>query len=125
MAATWNPVLVIDDQPDLRTSLADFIRDHGYGVETAANGWEALQKLRAGLRPCIIVMDLMMPEMNGFMFRTQQMLDPQLANIPVVAHSGVRELSRYAQLLEANAYIEKPAELEYVMSVIRKHCLKS
>jgi CheY-like chemotaxis protein len=70
-------ILVIDDQPDARAGLEIMLRRDGYTVETAANGREALDKLWRGLRPCIILMDLMMPVMTGYEFRQEQMEYPE------------------------------------------------
>ena len=115
-------VLVIDDHADLRDGLQVVLRREGYEVETAAHGREALNKLHTGLRPCVIVMDLMMPVMNGFEFREAQLADPTLASIPLIAYSGVTDPRRTAQQLHAAAYVNKPTEVEELASVVRQFC---
>ena len=78
-------VLVVEDDAAIRQALIDAIRADGYRVETAINGLEALEKLRWGLRPCLIVLDMQMRLMTGWEFRAEQMKDPALSKIPVVA----------------------------------------
>ena len=124
MAYVHPGILVIEDSVDLRNGLFEVLRGEGYAAETAATGREALDKLRAGFQPCIILMDLMMPEMNGFEFRTAQLADPELATIPLIAYSGVDDLATHAKQLRANAFIRKPAEISAIMSLVREHCLK-
>jgi CheY-like chemotaxis protein len=77
-------VLIIDDDDDLRESLAEILRDEGYAVEQFGDARHALSAIRRGLRPSLILLDLMMPEMNGWEFRAEQQKDPTLNDIPVV-----------------------------------------
>jgi CheY-like chemotaxis protein len=76
--------LVVDDDEDVRIALRLFLEGEGFVVEEAVNGSEALQRLRSGLRPQLIVLDLMMPVMTGWEFREQQRAAPELKDIPVV-----------------------------------------
>lgn len=117
-------ILLIDDHTDLRDGLEELLRREGYSVEAAANGREALDKLHAGLRPCVILMDLMMPVMTGFEFRQQQMADPELGGIPVIAYSGMTDVDDSVRQLQAVAYVEKPIEFERLIALVRQHCLK-
>jgi len=117
-------VLIVDDDHEPRDKLAQLIRAEGYAVDTARNGQEALEKLRAGARPCIILLDLQMPDMDGFEFRHVQLKDPDFQDIPIVLYSAGQSLSDYAELLGAAAFIQKPTELARLMVLIRKHCLK-
>lgn len=91
-AAEGPVLLVIDDDDDVRLALRLFLEGEGYCVDEAPNGQEALARLRAGLRPHVIVLDLMMPVMNGFEFREKQKAAPELRDIPVVIFTaaGVR-----------------------------------
>src|SRR5262245_26845005 len=83
-------VLVVEDSIDTRDSLAFLLRSvGGYQVSTAANGQEALDRLRAGPRPGLILLDLLMPTMDGWEFCHRLRQDPALASIPVVVVSGV------------------------------------
>ncbi len=76
--------MIIDDDDDLRESLAESLRDEGYEVEPFGDARHALSAVRGGLRPSLILLDLMMPEMNGWEFRAEQQRDPSLKEIPVV-----------------------------------------
>src|SRR5438445_6065998 len=82
------PVLIVDDDADVRDAMEFLLRSEGYRTVTAADGDDALTKLRAGLEPCLILLDLMMPWKDGFQFRREQMRDPRLSAIPVVVLSG-------------------------------------
>lgn len=117
-------ILVIDDQPDARAGLEIMLRRDGYTVETAANGREALDKLWRGLRPCIILMDLMMPVMTGYEFRQEQMEYPEFRDIPLIVYSAVNDVSENASHLNAAAYAQKPIEMDHLMALVRQHCLK-
>jgi CheY-like chemotaxis protein len=119
------PVLVIDDNADVLEALATMLKREGFSVVTAHNGFAALNLLHGGLRPCIIVMDLMMPVMNGFEFREQQMHDPELAHIPVIACSGITDPAETAAHLGLSASVQKPAEVKTIVDLIRTHCLKA
>ncbi len=77
-------VLIVDDDTDVRQALSELLEDEGYRVEGAADGRDALAKLRQGLRPAVILLDLMMPGMNGWDFRQEQLDDPELRHLPVV-----------------------------------------
>lgn len=78
------PVLIVDDDTDLRRALSELLEEEGYAVEGAADGRDALAKLQGGLRPGLILLDLMMPGMNGWDFRKAQLDDPELRALPVV-----------------------------------------
>jgi len=77
-------VLVIEDDSDVRNALAELLSTEGYDVSLTADGGEALEKLRSGLRPSVILLDLMMPKVDGWDFRRAQLDDPLLAPIPVI-----------------------------------------
>jgi CheY-like chemotaxis protein len=116
--------LIIDDDAEVRNSLAALLGIEGYSVVTAAHGREALQKLAEGARPCIIVLDLQMPEMTGFEFRREQRLHPDFRTIPVIVHSAVHAVEEIAGHLDAHAYVQKATAPVEVLTAIMKHCLK-
>ncbi|HSQ00421.1 MAG TPA: response regulator [Candidatus Dormibacteraeota bacterium] len=116
-------VLVVDDHDDERDGLTQLIRAEGYAVETARNGREALRVMRAVL-PCIILLDLMMPDMSGYDFRQAQLADDEIEGIPVVIFSASHDVKEAAQRMDAAAYAEKPIQLKPLMALIRQHCLK-
>ncbi len=84
MAGPKHTVLVIEDDPDVRNALTELLTGEGYEVAPASDGGEALDALRAGLRPTVILLDLMMPKVDGWDFRRAQLEDPALAPLPVV-----------------------------------------
>ena len=95
-------ILLVEDDFDVREALAETLRDEGYAVECAVDGVQALDYLRAGGRPGLILLDLMMPRMSGSEFRMVQKVDPQLADLPVVlisADGRMEEKARTLQLL--------------------------
>ena len=115
-------VLVVDDDPDIRGTLVDVLELRGYRATAAANGQEALAQLRRGLRPCVILLDLMMPVMNGWEFRGEQRRDEALAALPVVILSGDATTARKAADLGVPEYLRKPLELAAVLDVVKQHC---
>src|SRR6185436_19157933 len=81
-------VLVVDDHEDVRMALEAVLVANGSEVVTASEGEEALGRLRDGVRPCVIVLDLMMPKLDGWEFREAQLADAALASIPVIVLSA-------------------------------------
>ncbi len=118
MSATH--LLVVDDDPDVREALAEVLRDAGYAVAWACDGADAMRALRGGLRPAAILLDLMMPGMDGFQFRTEQRRDPELAGIPVIVLTADRSIDRDARALGAAGHLSKPARLDDVLEVVSR-----
>jgi DNA-binding NtrC family response regulator len=87
-----DPIVVIDDDADIRESLAEILADAGYSVRTFANAAEALDHLRRDGAASLIILDLMMPGMSGWTFREVQSHDERLAAIPVITISAVADL---------------------------------
>jgi CheY-like chemotaxis protein len=108
-------VLLIEDDADLRESLAEVLANKGYEVKTAIHGEAALEALREGDLPSVILLDLMMPVMNGWEFRLQQLSDPRLAAIPTVIMSAV---ASQAGNMGAVATLSKPVNLPALVSVL-------
>jgi CheY-like chemotaxis protein len=115
-------VLVVDDDADIRDSIGDILELRGYHVERAANGREALERLRSGPLPCVILLDLMMPVLNGWEFRAQQSIDKALAHVPVVIISGDGSTDQKAASIGVSEYLRKPLELTAILDVVRRHC---
>lgn len=124
MTAT-HPILVVDDDPEMRDGLRAVLHREGFAVETAANGREALDQLEAGLRPCVIVMDLMMPVMNGVEFRRQQLRDAELACIPVITYSGITEACVLRREPIADVGAPPPKDVDGILALVRQHCAKA
>ena len=93
-------------------------------VKTARDGHDALEQLRGGLRPSIILLDLMMPAMDGQHFRAEQLRDPEFAHIPVVVLSGYCDPQQNAASLGAVASLRKPADIDTVLQLIEAHCVR-
>ena len=116
-------VLVVDDDRDIRDVLTDALEAEGYSVVTAADGQEALDWLRSGAaRPCIILLDLMMPKMDGIQFRTEALNDANLARIPVVVLSADPSAIVAAKSLNFAGSLRKPVPLEALLAAVHAHC---
>ena len=113
-------IFIIEDDRDTREMLGQFLELEGYHVETATNGQQALERLTGGLKACVILLDLMMPVMDGWQFRREQVRDATLASIPVIVVSaaGRERLER----IEANAYISKPVDLDELLKQVTTYC---
>jgi signal transduction histidine kinase len=109
-------ILVVEDDHDIRTSLADFLTLEGFEVSTAADGAAALTRLRRGEPPDVVLLDLMMPVMDGWQFRLEQKRDPVLAQVPVIALSA--NGSPQARAVDAAAFIAKPLDVGLLLSTI-------
>ena len=114
-------ILIVDDDNDVRSALSELLEEEGFSVEGVHNGREALARLRGGVHPAVILLDLMMPGMDGWDFRTEQLRDPKLAAVPVVivSASGFSQESIGTQFRPA-AYVEKPIERTALLDVIRQ-----
>lgn len=115
-------ILIVDDDNDVRAALSELLEEEGFSVEGAPNGRVALARLKeANIHPAVILLDLMMPGMDGWDFRNEQMRDPELAAVPVVivSASGFSLESIRTQFRPA-AYIEKPIERSELLGVIRR-----
>ena len=121
MSGTTGKVLVVDDDNDQRDSLGLILELRGYSVETAANGRDALMKMRQGSPPCLVLLDLMMPVMDGWKFWNELINDKALAATPVVVVSGVAELASAARI-GAVAHLRKPVDLTRLYDVLAQHC---
>ncbi len=115
-------ILIVDDDSDVRAALSELLEAEGFSVEGVPDGREALARLRtAEVHPAVILLDLMMPGMDGWDFRTEQMRDPQLAAVPVVivSASGFSRESIQTQFRPA-AFVEKPIERTALLGVLRE-----
>jgi CheY-like chemotaxis protein len=113
-------ILLVEDEPDLRADLAYLLGDEGYLVRTAANGAEAMALLEGGARPAVILLDLMMPVMDGWETRARLRTTPALSKIPVVILSGVANDDEEIASLEAAAYVTKPVSVSHLHEVIER-----
>lgn len=123
-AASRKPVLVVDDDPDILEVIRIALEAEGFAVVLAANGREALSRLHEGMTPCVILLDLMMPVMDGWEFRDVQAKDPSFARIPVVVFSagGRQTVSAAAAALQATDYLTKPLDLDVLVVTVGRYC---
>jgi CheY-like chemotaxis protein len=115
-------IFIVDDDNDTRNALSELLEAEGFSVDGAPNGREALARLRSGrVHPAAILLDLMMPGMDGWDFRSEQMRDPELARVPVVivSASGFSPESIRLQFRPA-AYVPKPIERAALLGVLRE-----
>lgn len=115
-------VLVVDDDLAIRVSVAELLEEHGYRVELAANGVEALEKLRGdgAPRPSLILLDVMMPVMDGMSFRAEQERDDELRDIPVVVFSAYGDVAENAVKMHAIAHLQKPLRAGDLIATIER-----
>jgi two-component system, chemotaxis family, chemotaxis protein CheY len=114
-------VLMVEDDPDVRETIAEILADEGYRVVTAEDGQQALEHLRGGLRPTVILLDLMMRGMDGFEFRAQQRADSALAAIPVVVLTAGRQTTAQEEELDVEVLLRKPIAMADLLEVLSKY----
>lgn len=112
-------ILVIEDDKEIQESLKMALELDGYNVFTADNGKEGIEKLRKMPTPCIILLDLMMPVMNGWEFMEVIGKDLMLSTIPVVIVSAVGDKKG---IPKTEGYIKKPIDLDALLNTVSKHC---
>jgi CheY-like chemotaxis protein len=113
-------VLVVEDNDDVREMMAVTLELEGHHVATAVNGRDALDKLHHGERPCVILLDLMMPVMNGWEFRRALELDPVLRDVPVVVVSAAT--GEMAHRARAAAHLPKPLDMDQLLEIVGTLC---
>ena len=115
-------VLIVDDYVDICEALAMVLDMEGMEVETAQSGDEALAKLTAGLRPCVMLLDIRMPGMNGWDLWDHMQRDPELAATPVVVVSGDAPDATRARAAGMRAVLRKPVESVALVTAVSKYC---
>jgi CheY-like chemotaxis protein len=116
-------LLIVDDNADLLRTLIDVLSDEGYRVLAASNGRDALAALRSARPlPCVILLDLAMPEMNGEEFRSEQLRDPDLARIPVVGFTADPANRERLGAMKVDDIVPKPVSLDHLLSVVERYC---
>jgi len=112
-------VLLVEDDYDTREAFTAILESIGLAVVGAANGREALEQLWGGLRPCLIILDIAMPEMDGYAFRRAQLADPTLADIPVAVVSGAGwAVEREARALGLTTFLRKPIDPDQLLATL-------
>lgn len=113
-------VLIVEDDTDVREFMQVLLSTHGFETMTASNGREALERMRAR-RPCLVLLDLMMPVMDGWQFRAVQLEEPAIADVPVVCVTAVAEQTERIQRLKAPC-LRKPVEFQALLEAVQGAC---
>lgn len=117
-------VLVVDDEPDVRDSVCAILEDVGFRCVPANDGAAALRELERmvaeGEVPCVVLLDLMMPVMNGYDFRRQQKLKPEIADIPVIVFTAYGPKATAG--VDAAGILEKPVDLSKLVRTLNGFC---
>jgi CheY-like chemotaxis protein len=109
-------VLIVDDEAATRDMLVELLHKDGREIVTAADGHQALERLTEVSRPCLIVLDLMMPRMNGFEFLRRQSTDWSIANIPTIVLSGSTRPAG------ARHQLSKPVDVDRLLALVDQYC---
>ena len=118
-------VMVVEDDQDVRQAISEVLEDNAYRSLTASNGQEAIDELRSGpQRPCLILLDIMMPIMDGWQFRSLQQQDPELSDIPVVVLTAHADIQEAVRRMQAAACLKKPVQLTSLLATIDQICRK-
>ncbi len=116
-------ILIIEDDRDIRRLLKRLFEAYGYAVDQAENGQVALEILRSNPElPAVIILDLMMPVMDGFQFREEQLKIASVAGIPVVILTADGCIDEKRVKVGAHAALRKPADAEVLMGVVKRFC---
>jgi chemosensory pili system protein ChpA (sensor histidine kinase/response regulator) len=113
-------VLVVDDNCDVRDALRMMLESEGLSVETAADGEEALQRMRES-PPAVVLLDLNMPHLDAYGFREQQRRDPELMKVPVLLYSGAADVEEAAAALGIQAWFAKPFDLDRILTLLERY----
>jgi CheY-like chemotaxis protein len=115
-------VLLIEDQDGTRQPMAQLLSARGFSVLEAADGQQALDLLRRRGDVRVIVLDLMLPTMDGWEFRERQRRDAALAGIPTIVLSGATFKTRDAYALRVNEHFRKPVNFDVLVEAIARYC---
>ena len=112
-------VLVVDDEPTLRDLIADALREADFEVESASNGVEALSLMHRWV-PDVVVLDLMMPRLDGSGFTQLMRLNPRFASVPVLLVTAAYGALQAAEQVGARAWLSKPFELDHLVEAVTR-----
>jgi two-component system, chemotaxis family, chemotaxis protein CheY len=117
-------VLIVDDYDDTRDALAAVLSAHGWDVASAWSVEDAMRHFREGLRPCVVLLDLRMPGVDGWALWERMKNDPDLAGIAVVLCSGDVEQQQRAAALGIREFVRKPVDPDQLLAVVANHCVQ-
>lgn len=113
-------ILVIEDDTSIRELLVELLESEGYNVASAINGLEGLKYLERTGRPDLILIDLMMPVMDGYSFRTEQLKNPSWSQIPTVVMSAEANAKEKMKNFNITAFLSKPVELDTILKTVAR-----
>jgi CheY-like chemotaxis protein len=111
-------ILVVEDDPDLREAIRYVLLTEGYQVKTAVHGEEALAELRTGKKPCMMILDLMMPVMDGWAVLRELRTDHALPDVSVVVTSA----NPSGDLHDVTSVLKKPYDVDRLLQIVHQHC---
>jgi CheY-like chemotaxis protein len=115
-------IMIVEDDTEIRELLGEALVDNGYRSIEASHGADALEQLRSRTqKPCLILLDIRMPDVNGWEFRRAQIADPDIESIPVVLFTAHANAEGVAGEMNAAGFLKKPATLEALLSMIERH----
>lgn len=130
MSPLSGPVLIVEDDTDIREALQTYLELQGFDVRTASHGKEALEHLQRQPRPALILLDMSMPVMDGHRLLTTRKAQEALRAVPVViisagmAAMSARDRALYAATYDVAAFLKKPADPQSVVEAIERHGLR-
>ncbi len=116
------PILLVDDDPDLRDSLQLVLEMRGFTVEVARDGADALRQLATDPLPRVVLLDLMMPGMNGMEFRAHQLLDTRIKGLPVVLLTGAGAHALDPTVSHGMTVLRKPFDFDHLLTLLDTFC---
>ncbi|MBI5549373.1 MAG: response regulator [Deltaproteobacteria bacterium] len=115
-------ILIVEDDTDLAAMLGDLLEASGFHAVLAANGLEAIEHLRRGHHPDLILLDMMMPVMDGWQFQRERQRMAEVAGVPVVVLTADGNARRKASAIGAQGYLSKPVSGETLVSAVERVC---
>jgi DNA-binding response OmpR family regulator len=116
-------ILIIEDDEGVGPSIAQLLRDEGYDVAIAMNGRDALRRLERDPLPSLILLDLMMPELDGVEFRVRQLADARLSSVPVILMSARPDVAMKARQLLVDDFMPKPMNFEELLHIVQNRAV--
>jgi CheY-like chemotaxis protein len=114
-------ILIVEDDTSIRELLVELLESEGYEVDAAVNGLEGLKQLESK-QPDLILIDLMMPVMDGYTFRTEQLKNQKWAIIPTVVMSAEANAKEKMKSYQITAFLSKPVELDTILKTVESYC---
>lgn len=114
-------ILVVEDDNSIRELLVELLQSEGYEVASAVNGLEGLKYLQTQKNPDLILIDLMMPVMDGYSFRTEQMKNTEWSKIPVIVMSAEANAKEKMKSYGISAFLAKPVELDTILKTVEQY----